>query len=364
MKVLVAEDDIVSAEFVKAVLEESGHEVLAAPDGRAAMAMFEAHEPHVVICDWEMPHLNGLELCRAIRERNTGRYVYLILLTSREGTRNLVSGLSAGADEFMSKPLIPEELRVRLRTAHRILSMETRDLAIFAMAKLAESRDTETGAHLERVRQYSKCIAAEMSRMDKYRGEVTPGFIRLIYLTSPLHDIGKVSIPDHVLLKPGRLDDREYEIMKTHAQAGAETLDKALCQHPEADFLRMARDIAGAHHERYDGTGYPRGLCGDEIPLPARIFCLADVYDALVSKRVYKDAFTHDVARGIILKGEGSHFDPDVIQAFLRCEDAFIRISGQFEQEAALCLGAEADVLLTGAEARAANGAEPWRPES
>jgi len=327
MKVLIAEDDLVAAEFLQAVLEDAGHDVVAAPDGQEALELFRTHEPQVVISDWEMPHMSGPELCKAIRAEDVGRYVYLILLTAREGTRHLVEGLQAGADEFMSKPLIPEELNVRLRTAERILSMETRDLAIFAMAKLAESRDPETGAHLERVRKYSQRLAAEMSTVEKFRSVITPGFVRLIFLTSPLHDIGKVSIPDHVLLKPGRLDDREFEIMKTHAQAGADTLDKALRQHPKAEFLRMARDIAGGHHERYDGGGYPNGLAGQEIPLSARVFSVADVYDALISRRVYKDAFTHDVAKSIIVKGSGTQFDPDVVDAFLRSENEFVAIA-------------------------------------
>jgi putative two-component system response regulator len=145
----------------------------------------------------------------------------------------------------------------------------------------------------------------------------------LLYQTCPLHDIGKVAIPDHVLLKAGRLDSREYEIMKTHTGHGAATLDSALRHYPEADFLRMARDIAACHHERYDGKGYPQGLVGEEIPLAARIFAVADVYDALVSKRIYKPAYTHDVAYNIIVQGSGRQFDPDVVEAFKRCEGVF-----------------------------------------
>ncbi|MCY2926470.1 MAG: HD domain-containing protein [Planctomycetota bacterium] len=142
-------------------------------------------------------------------------------------------------------------------------------------------------------------------------------------------------MPDYVLLKPGRLDDREFEIMKTHAQAGADTLNKALGKHPAAEFLRMARDIAGCHHERYDGHGYPAGLAGEAIPLAARLFALADVYDALVSKRVYKAAFTHDVARGIILEKPGTQFDPDVVEAFLQCEQDFRKFGQELADERA-----------------------------
>ena len=152
-------------------------------------------------------------------------------------------------------------------------------------------------------------------------------FTQDIYLTSPLHDIGKVGIPDAVLLKPGRLNDREFEIMKTHAAIGATTLDAAVHQYPEVEYLRMAREIAWSHHERYDGSGYPRQLRGDEIPVSGRIVAVADVYDALTTRRVYKNAYEHDVARSFILKGAGTHFDPRVIDAYLAVEPRFIEIS-------------------------------------
>jgi len=323
MKILIAEDDLVALALLQGILEENGHEVVAVTDGQQAMEKLYSQELNVVISDWEMPQMNGLELCRAVRGEELGRYVFIILLTSRQGTRDLVEGLAAGADEFMSKPLIPEELEVRLRTAERILALESRNLAIFAMAKLAESRDPETGVHLDRVRQYVRFLATNLSQQPKFEKIITPAFISLLYQTSPLHDIGKISIPDHVLLKPGRLDDQEFAIMKMHTRAGAETLDQAAKQYPDAGFLRMARDIALSHHERYDGKGYPEGIAGETIPLAARIFSVADVYDALVSKRVYKAAFSHAVAKNIVLQGEGTQFDPDVIQAFIRCEEKF-----------------------------------------
>ena len=208
----------------------------------------------------------------------------------------------------------------------RLLGLETRDLLIFALAKLAESRDTDTGAHLERVRTYSRVIAEHLAKQPKYRTQVNSDFVRLIYLTSPLHDIGKVAIPDSVLLKPGSLTHEEFEVMKTHATRGAETLDAALREYPAAHFLRMARDIAASHHEWYDGAGYPQGLAGEQIPLCGRIVALADVYDALTSKRVYKDAFSHEKARTIVIQARGTHFDPDVVEAFLANEQKFMAI--------------------------------------
>ena len=200
---------------------------------------------------------------------------------------------------------------------------DVRNLAIFSLARLAEMRDSDTGSHLERVREYTRILSNQLRHREGYGEVIDDNFVELIYVTSPLHDIGKVSIPDSVLLKPGRLDDVEYEIMKTHAATGAGTLELALKEFPDADFLRMARDIAGCHHERVDGKGYPRGLVGKDIPLSARIFALVDVYDALVSKRVYKDAFTPVVAKNIIIEGSGTQFDEDVVAAFIECESEF-----------------------------------------
>lgn len=326
MEILIAEDELVAAARLRRTLEELGYDVLQAENGCQALDLLRSSNCRLVISDWEMPEMDGTDLCRAIRSEGLGRYVYVILLTMRQSSDDLVAGLSAGADEFMSKPYLVEELRVRLHTAERILALETRDLVIFALAKLAESRDPETGVHLERVRNYSRLLAADLMEHGQFPDEITPTFIQLLYLTSPLHDIGKVAIPDRVLLKPGRLDADEFNVMKTHSAHGARTLDLALREHPEAEFLHMARDIAESHHERPDGAGYPKGLAGDEIPLCARIFSVADVYDALVSKRVYKEAFSHERARQIIIEGVDTQFDSGVVEAFARCEERFREI--------------------------------------
>jgi putative two-component system response regulator len=171
-----------------------------------------------------------------------------------------------------------------------------------------------------------------LTGVEKFQAEMTAEFVRLIYLTSPLHDIGKVGIPDCVLLKPGRLSDREFSIMKTHAAIGAQTLDAALQEFPGVGFLRMGRDIAASHHERYDGSGYPNKLKGESIPLCGRIVALADVYDALTSRRIYKDSFTHEVARAMILAESGSHFDPEIVTAFEQNEPRFLDILERFAE--------------------------------
>jgi len=326
MKVLIVDDNRLALTVLKHALSEGGYEVETANDGLAALDIIRRGECRLVITDWEMPEMSGSELCRAIRSEGLESYVYVILLTSHDTPEQKVAGLSAGADDFVSKPFNSAELLARVGTGARVLSLETRDVTIFAMAKLAESRDPETGAHLERVRSYSMTLAQHLSGVEKFRNSIDREYIRLIYLTSPLHDIGKVGIPDSVLLKPGRLSDREFEIMKEHATIGAQTLDAAIRQFPGVKFLEMARDIVASHHERFDGTGYPAKLAGGKIPLCGRIVALADVYDALTSKRVYKDAFGHDIAKSIILKEVGSHFDPDVVDAFIQTEAKFLAI--------------------------------------
>ncbi|MFP3938401.1 MAG: HD domain-containing phosphohydrolase [Phycisphaerae bacterium] len=211
-----------------------------------------------------------------------------------------------------------------------------RELTIFSMAKLAESRDTDTGGHLERVRDYASTLAEWLAQKSAGRGKIDEEFVALLRVTSALHDIGKVSIPDCILLKPGRLSADEFELMKTHTVAGAETLGEALDEFPEARFLRMGRDIAAYHHERMDGRGYPEGLSGEDIPLAARIFALADVYDALVSRRVYKRALPHTVAKEIVLSGADTQFDAHVVEGFCACEQRFRAIQQRYgRQEAA-----------------------------
>jgi putative two-component system response regulator len=334
MKVLIAEDDEISRLLLKEALTKAGYEVVTAPNGKEALQHVR-DGCRLVVTDWEMPEMTGVEFSRAVRSEQLAGYVYIILLTGRDTPEERVEGLRAGADEFVGKPCNASELLARIGTAERVLSMETRDVAIFAMAKLAESRDPETGAHLERVRSYSRVLAQHLGGLPKYHDEITPEYARLIYLTSPLHDIGKVGIPDTVLLKPGRLSDREFEIMKTHTTIGAQTLDAALKEFPGVKFLEMGRDIAASHHERFDGQGYPQGLKDTQIPLCARIVALADVYDALTSKRVYKAAFTHEIAKAMIAREIGAHFDPDLVEAFLQMEDKFLAIHDRLKESVA-----------------------------
>ncbi len=334
MRVLVVDDDDIAIELISAGLRRRGHDVQSACNGREALQILKQGQHRVVVADWEMPELDGPGLCAAIRANDFGGYVYTILLTGRNRSGDAIIGLNAGADDFLTKPVDADQLAARIRIAERILSFQTRDVTIFALAKLAESRDHDTGEHLERVRSYSRILARHLMAHTSADQSMDADYAQMIYLTSPLHDIGKVAIPDHVLLKPGRLSDREFEIMKTHTTLGAATLQAALREHPEASFLKMAMDIALTHHERWDGTGYPNHLAGENIPLCGRVVALADVYDALTSKRVYKDSYSHDVAKATILKDRGTHFDPAVVDAFIANEPAFLEVRDRYRDPA------------------------------
>ena len=330
MRILIADDDEMSRELLRFTLESDGHEVLLAADGLEAISVLEGGAAQCVVTDWEMPNLDGPGLCAAVRAGDYGSYVYLIMLTARNVDRGAADGLNCGADDFLLKPFDRAELLARVRVAERILSLETRDLMIFALAKLAESRDPETGAHLERVQEYARVLARDLLDRQQPGYDVDPSFVNLIYRTSPLHDVGKVAVPDAVLLKPGRLTDEEMGVMRTHTTHGAETLRAAASRCPGADFLQMAIQIAESHHEKLDGTGYPHGLRGTDIPLAARVTAVADVYDALTSRRVYKPAFDHAKARDIIVKDAGTHFDPVLVESFLRHESEFVDIARRY----------------------------------
>lgn len=330
MRVLIVDDDFISLELLRNAMEDAGYQVTSAANGREAFELIQSERFRMVVSDWEMPDMSGPELCRQVRQNIEHGYVYLILLTSHGDSEHLVEGMNAGADDFIVKPFRTPELLVRVRAGERILALETRELVIFSMAKLAESRDQETGRHLERVQRYSRILATQLLEHADPNYRIEQNLVQLIYQTSPLHDIGKVGIPDSVLLKPGRLSNDEFEVMKMHTTLGAETLNAALRQNPQARFLQVARDIAQSHHERFDGKGYPQGISGQTIPLAARIVAVADVYDALTSKRVYKGAYTHLAARGIIEKDSGSHFDPEIVKAFLTAEEEFMRVQEQF----------------------------------
>ena len=221
--------------------------------------------------------------------------------------------------------------RIRRRTEE---IKQTRDVTILTLASLAETRDNETGAHILRTQRYVKALAEHLRDHPDFSGFLNDETIDLLYKSAPLHDIGKVGIPDAILLKPGKLTDDEFEIMKTHAEIGAEALKVAERELGSNDFLRLGREISLTHHEKWDGSGYPSGLKGRDIPIPGRLMAVADVYDALISKRVYKPAFSHEESMKIILEGKGAHLDPDVVDALIACEEGFREIARTFNDQA------------------------------
>jgi response regulator RpfG family c-di-GMP phosphodiesterase len=206
-----------------------------------------------------------------------------------------------------------------------------RDMTIVAMGILAEARDNETGNHLKRTQHYIRTLANHLRDHPRFKSTLTDDYIDAIYKLAPLHDIGKVGIPDHILLKPGKLTDEEFAVMKTHPLLGGDVLATAENDLPAPSrFLHIGRDIATCHHEKWDGSGYPAGLKGDAIPLSARLMAIADVYDALISHRVYKKAFSHEEAASIIIRGHGAHFDPDLVDAFIVIQETFRQIAGHY----------------------------------
>lgn len=332
MDVLVVDDELPLRRLISYTLSTAGYRVTTASSADEALEILRNGSQQLVVSDWRMPGMSGLELCRAIRDADLRRYVYFILLTSHDRPEDTLKGLEAGADDYVVKPFHPRELILRVNCGRRILGVESRDMAIFVLAKLAESRDPETGNHLERVRGYSKALAQQLRKCPRFQETIDNEYVRLVALTSSLHDIGKVAIPDSILLKPGRLTTQEFGVMKTHTLKGAETIAAAIREFPNAAFLQMAYQIVISHHERFDGKGYPNGLLGSEIPLCARIVALADVYDALTSKRVYKDRLSHTETRGMILAERKAHFDPDVVDAFLEVQAEFLAIRDEYAE--------------------------------
>lgn len=330
-KVLVTDDDRVQRLILRKNLEEEGYEVHEATNGVEAMKIL-SDDPDIrmLLTDLVMPEMDGYALIRAVRE-TAMRYVYIVVLTGMDDKASLLRALSFGADDFLTKPVFSDELKLRIQSGSRLLTLEGHEELIFSMVKLSEFRSDETGYHLERVRAYTSLLARYLSRQYPEL-ELTLSVANEISKVSPLHDIGKVAIPDHILHKPGKLAPDEWEIMKTHATIGGRLL-RDIYEKTGQSYLWITYEIAMFHHERWDGTGYPEGIKGENIPLPARIMALTDVYDALTTKRCYKDIFSHEESKRILLEGRERHFDPKIVDAFLTLEESFIEISNKFKDK-------------------------------
>lgn len=360
---LVVDDNEMNRDMLVRRLKPLGYHVETACDGGQALDMLHSGAFDLVLLDIMMPVKDGFEVLKEMKGHNRLKMVPVIMITALDDTASAARCIDMGAEDYLTKPFDPTLLKARIssclerkrlhdqetlyrskieeynnqlqeRVRQQVQEISQAQLgAIFAMSKLAESRDPETGEHLERMREYCKVLSIQLSTLQKYEVIIDNVFVADIFAASPLHDIGKVGIDDSVLLKAGKLTDEEWKAMKLHPVIGAETLREVDKQHPGNSLIRMGIDIAASHHEKWDGSGYPYGLQGTEIPLVARILALGDVYDALTSKRCYKEAFSHDKSRQIVVDSRGSHFDPEVVDAFLDTENEFKRIR-EFYQDA------------------------------
>ena len=311
-------------------------------------------KPDLILLDIVMPDMDGYEVLRRLRADPATADIPVIFLTAMGSTEDEKIGLDMGAVDYITKPISPATVMARVRNhielklAREFLQNQSRyleqevqkrtreivaiqDITVRAMALLAETRDNETGNHLRRTQKYVKALAIYLRNHPRFAAELSPEAIESLYKSAPLHDIGKVGIPDRILLKPGNLDDSEFETMKTHTTLGHAALVHAGEEGgQDMPFMRYAKEITLSHQEKWDGSGYPQGLRGDTIPISARLMALADVYDTLISKRAYKRAFTHEEASAIIHKGRNAHFDPDIVDAFTAIEGQFQTIASDF----------------------------------
>jgi putative two-component system response regulator len=356
-RVLIVDDEIEIRKLCRCVLEATGIHCTEAENGDEALRLSRRASFDLVLLDMAMPGKSGEEVCRLLRERATTANLKILLFSGHLGSDDLAKLLEAGADDFLTKPFSSVQLLARLKAAirlkdaqdradecHRQLLRTNRGLErnlaskdidlidahkalVLALAKLVECRDMDTGTHVQRLQGYCRCLATQAATLPAYADLIDSDFVRWLEWCAPLHDIGKAGIPDRILNKKGPLTAAERRVIQSHPRLGADTLTEVARQHGTGmAFLQMAIDIARHHHERYDGRGYPDGLSSTSIPLSARFVAIADVYDALRSKRVYKRAMSHLEAVRTITDESPGQFDPGLIAVFRKCAPQFNRI--------------------------------------
>lgn len=360
-RVLIVEDDRATRRLLVSILEPL-FEICETSCGETVVNLVRDFRPDMVLLDIGLPGIDGYSVCRRIKHMHEAGNMQVIILTARDGASDLSLAIDQGADDYIVKPIDSTSLRARLQLhcglidarhaaqqyaaeltekstfvseileARRKEQQAIQDAAIFTLAKVAESRDHETGNHLIRISEYSGTLAAALVEHPDPAYRLTIQESLALPRLSTLHDIGKVGIPDSILLKPGKLDAEEWRIMESHTIIGWEILEEAVKHFPSANFLRGGAVVAKYHHERWDGTGYPCGLKGSEIPLLARIVSIADVFDALTSDRPYRDAWTPERARDLITQGSGTHFDPFLVTVFQSLFQEFCRIQNVFAE--------------------------------
>ena len=350
-KILIVDDSPEAIEVLgNALPREYMRQV--ALSGEKAIRILETSEtlPDLILLDVMMPGMDGYEVCRHLKKNQRFRDIPVIYLSALTDTMDKVKAFEQGGVDYIEKPFQLEEIRARVDTHlklrffqkeleiynNKLKQMveekvkeisESQMATIFSMAKLAEARDKDTGDHLMRIQIFCRLIAERLSMDTRYQSRINEDFIENLQKASPLHDIGKVGIRDAILLKPGKLTSEEFEEMKQHTSIGANTLEEVYRNYPNNYFIKTGIDIARSHHEKWDGSGYPDGLQGEEIPLSARIMALVDVYDALRSKRVYKEAYSKEATRDIIVRESGKHFDPLLVDIFILSEQEIDRRS-------------------------------------
>ena len=352
--ILVVDDTPDNLALMRELLKDDYQVKLANGGERALTLAAQTPHPDLILLDIMMPGMDGYEVCQQLKARASTQNIPVVFLTAKTAVEDERKGLEIGAVDYITKPISPPIVlaRVKIHLALKAhadflsdksdfleaeVTKRTRevvaiqDVTILAMASLAETRDSDTGNHIRRTQFYVKALAQHLSGNPKFSAQLTDSFIQRLFKSAPLHDIGKVGIPDRILLKPGRFEPKEFEIMKTHTTLGRDAIEHAEKQlGMSVDFLSMAKEIALSHQEKWDGTGYPQGLAREAIPLSARLMAVADVYDALISRRVYKESMPHEKAVAIMQAGRGTHFDPDIADAFVALQDEFQRIAARF----------------------------------
>lgn len=366
-KTILIVDDTPQNLTVLGELLRPHYHVRAANSGeRALRAVHSSPRPDLILLDVMMPEMNGYEVLQRLREEPDSRHIPVIFITAMSAAEDEERGLKLGAVDYITKPFNPAIVLARvltqleLKAARDRLSQQNdwlerevarrmrenlliQDLSVRALACLAEARDNETGLHIVRTQLYVELLAQHLATHDRFRDALAGPRLQMVVKAAPLHDIGKVGVPDAILLKPGRLTPEEFEIMKKHPQIGADAIERAMAQALAGSdpanldgafaFLQVAHEISLGHQEKWDGSGYPAGAVGDAIPVSARLMALADVFDALMSRRVYKPPMTLEQTTQIILEGRGKHFDPDIVDAFLACRERFGEIALRYQDQ-------------------------------
>ncbi|MDR2792691.1 MAG: response regulator [Treponema sp.] len=357
--IMLVDDNIANLKIGKNALMAL-YNVFTVPSAKKMFELLERNKPALILLDVDMPDMDGYEAIKILKDNPDTLKIPVIFLTGKSGVEDEVKGLTLGAIDYISKPFSPFILRKRVEvhilvnSQQEVLEKQRKELQEFnnnlqnlvdektktvvelqnavlkTMADIVECRDDVTGGHIERVQAYLKILVEGLIERKLYEDITKDWDVELLLLSSQLHDIGKIGISDSVLQKKTALNEEEYEIMKRHATLGVKVIEKIEAESSACDFLEYAKIFAGAHHERWDGTGYPKGLAGEDIPLLGRLLAIADVYDAITSKRPYKKALTHDKAVKLILAGKGTHFSPELIDLFIEVSDTFVATQAGF----------------------------------